>query len=330
VASIQELKQQIDLHDLASRLGLKRPHERGNYQSPNGTDKNPSLQIYPDGKAFKDYKADVGGSCVDFIIHVEQLDPNDVAGAMRRLHEIYNIPFDKPNEPQPKRERTKTEFIADQCMRETTRAVEYLIGRGVPDETLKWAVARGALGYNEWTSSKIESGQPMHGGPAAAFICRDFHTGSIRAVDFRYLDPEINGGIKTKSTGDKEGVPWFIERPHLERARTVYIVESAINALCVEACKLPLTAAMAIRGTGTWRSIDWRILQGKQVVLALDFDLGQRPHGESTTCWPASTSRRYSSTSAAGTRMATTISPTLPKRRASRPCANACASSSLG
>jgi hypothetical protein len=272
VASIQELKQQIDLHDLASRLGLKRPHERGNYQSPNGTDKNPSLQIYPDGKAFKDYKADVGGSCVDFIIHVEQLDPNDVAGAMRRLHEIYNIPFDKPNEPQPKRERTKTEFIADQCMRETTRAVEYLIGRGVPDETLKWAVARGALGYNEWTSSKIESGQPMHGGPAAAFICRDFHTGSIRAVDFRYLDPEINGGIKTKSTGDKEGVPWFIERPHLERARTVYIVESAINALCVEACKLPLTAAMAIRGTGTWRSIDWRILQGKQVVLALDAD----------------------------------------------------------
>ena len=52
MASINELKQQIDLHDLAERLGLERPGGTGNYRSPGGGDKNPSLSIFAGGKAF--------------------------------------------------------------------------------------------------------------------------------------------------------------------------------------------------------------------------------------------------------------------------------------
>lgn len=270
MASINELKARIDLHDLAAKLGLQRPGGNGNYRSPNGDDKNPSLSIFNGGKAFKDFKADVGGDVVSFIMHVEGIA--DVPSAMRRLHELYGIPFDKPDDPQPRRERSKAEFIAEQCVKDPQRAIEYLVGRGVPAETVRHAIARGAVGFNDWVNPTKQPGEFGYGGDAVAFVCRDLHTSFVRAVDFRFLDPAPNGGVKTKSVGDKDGVPFFVDRAALAKARTVVIVESAINALCVEACGLPLTAALAIRGTSAWHGTDWRALAGKQVLLALDAD----------------------------------------------------------
>jgi hypothetical protein len=52
----------------------------------------------------------------------------------------------------------------------------------------------------------------------------------------------------------------------------VYVVESATNALSIDTCALPGTAAVATRGTGSVASMDWRIFIGKQVVLAMDND----------------------------------------------------------
>jgi hypothetical protein len=270
VASISDLKQRIDLHDLARRLGLVRPGgDHGNYRWPPDGDRNPSLSIFDNGKAFKDFKADVGGDAISFIRHIEGID--DVGEAMRRLHEIYGIPTDKRDAPPP-RERTKAEWIAEQCQRETAPTVEYLVGRGVPEETCQRAIKAGALGYNEWTNPQREPGEVGYGGPAAAFLCRDLQTLEVRAIDFRFFDPAKNGNVKTKSTGDKLGVPWYVERRRLEQAHTVYFVESAINALCVEACRFPFTAALALRGTSSWSGTDWNALAGKQVILALDAD----------------------------------------------------------
>lgn len=270
MASIRELKDRIDLHDLAEKLGLERPKGQGNYRSPHHKDSNPSLSIYASGRKWKDHSADIGGDCVALVQHVESLD--DVPSAMRRLHEIYGIPFDKPDEPIPQRERTRAEFIAEQCLREPRGAWAYLVGRGITEATLDAAVKARALGYNAWTSPKAAAGEIGHGGPAAAFICRDWHENIVRAVDLRYLDPELNGGLKTSTQGEKLGHPWFLNKQTLAAARTVYVVESAINALCIESAGLAGTAALAIRGTGNARNIDWRMLAGKRVVLALDAD----------------------------------------------------------
>ncbi|WP_308419124.1 toprim domain-containing protein [Silvimonas terrae] len=57
----------------------------------------------------------------------------------------------------------------------------------------------------------------------------------------------------------------------LKRAHTVYLVESPINALSIEAAGLPAgTCAYALRGAGNVSSIDWSFLKGKRVVIALD------------------------------------------------------------
>lgn len=268
MATIRELKDRIDLHDLAGKLGLVRPGGGGgNYRSPHHDDRTPSLSIFNVGRAWKDHSSDEGGDCVAL---VEWVEGCDTGTAVRRLHELYAI---QPDTPQgPRKERSKVEYIAAECRKEPRGAYDYLKSRGIAGEALERAVMAGALGCNTWTSPTRQRGEIGYGGPAAAFIVRDWHSAEVVAVDFRYLDAEANGGLKTQSQGTKDGVPWFISRQHIERARTVYIVESAINALCVESCNGPGWAALALRGTGNAATTDWRMLRGKRVVLALDAD----------------------------------------------------------
>lgn len=269
MASINELKQRIDLHDLAEKLGLERPGGTGNYRSPGGKDKNPSLSIFDNGRAWNDFKADKGGDCIALVMHVEGI--TDVPEAMRRLHDLYGIPFDKPN-GAARPQRSKIEYIADACRPEAARAVDYLVSRGVAKATAEWAVQRGAVGFNTWNSDKAKPGEIGHGGPAVAFICRDWAANQVKAIDFRYLDPELNGGLKTKSQGEKDGLPWMVDRAHVQRARKVYLFESSINALACESCGIKGAAAISIRGTGNAEKIDWRFLLGKQVYICMDAD----------------------------------------------------------
>ena len=61
MATIAELKQCIDLVELADRLGLQRPNERSNYHSPHHKDKTPSLAIPSSSKTsdhWRDYSGD--------------------------------------------------------------------------------------------------------------------------------------------------------------------------------------------------------------------------------------------------------------------------------
>lgn len=268
MATIRELKERIDLHDLAGKLGLVRPGGgAGNYRSPHHDDRTPSLSIFSGGRAWKDHSNDEAGDCVALVEYVEGCDTST---AVRRLHEIYAI---QPDAPQgPRKERSKVEYIAAECRKEARGAYDYLKGRGIAGEALERAAIAGALGCNTWTSPTRQRGEIGYGGPAAAFIVRDWHSAEVVAVDFRYLDADANGGVKTQSQGLKDGVPWFVSRQHIERARTVYVVESAINALCVESCNVPGWAALALRGTGNAATTDWRMLRGKRVVLALDAD----------------------------------------------------------
>lgn len=289
MASINELKERIDLHDLAAKLGFERPHDRGNYKSPKHDDKSPSLSIYQGGKRWKDHSTDAGGSCVDLVCYMLDCD---VPAAVKKLHELYNFQPDRPKQGhEPRREKTRVEYIADKCIVQAERAVEYLVSeRNIPEPIVRRAIEARSLGFNDWVSDKIPVGEPMHGGPGVAFIVRSLNPGHVAAVDVRYLDPKLNGGVKTQTQGEKLGVPWTSDLKKLDRAKNVYIVESPINALSVEACEFPRSAVFALRGAlSVVESYDFRFLIGKNVIICMDNDdpdtkLGNRCPG-SAAAW---------------------------------------------
>lgn len=269
MATIEELKQRIDLHDLADKLGLRRGKgEKGNYHSPHHDDKSPSLSIFKDGKSWKDFSSDTGGSCIDLVMFVKGV--HEVAEAVKCLHEIYGIPLDrqKPEENKPK---STVEYIAERCMEQRGKAIDYLVGRGISDEVARKAVEKGSVGFNDYCSPKVAEGDPGHGGAAVAFIVKTLNPGAVVAVDMRYLDPVKNGGVKTQTQGEKFGYGWTSDIKRLLGAHTVYIVESPINALSIETAGIPGGAAFAVRGLNV-PAIDWHFLQGKQVMICMDND----------------------------------------------------------
>ncbi|WP_269503769.1 toprim domain-containing protein [Burkholderia sp. IMCC1007] len=277
MASIEELKQRIDLHDLADRLGIKRGRggDKALYHSPQHEDKNPSLSILMNhpkyGNHWKDHSSDAGGSCIDLVLHARG---GSVADAVRYLHDAYGIPMDRPDQGE-RREKSKAEFIADRCFADRERVRDYLGGRGISAAAIDAAIAARTLGFNTWTSSTIAVGDVGHAGPGAAFIVRALDDNRVVAVDMRYVDPALNGGVKTQTQGDKAGHGWTADPRKLAKSKRVVIVESAINALSVDACEIPGTAAFALRGLANVDQLDFSFLRGKevkQVVICLDND----------------------------------------------------------
>lgn len=286
-----EFNARIDCEDLAHRLGLERPGgERGNWRCPSGKDKSPSLSVYSDSNhrsRFKCFKCDVGGGPVDLAMHVLGQDFLQALDELRGMYPHVGVaPPPSAAAPAERRERSRAEWIADSCLAAARegdgreKLMQYLTGRSISEAAVRHALERHTLGFNTWHSPTIPAGEVNHGGEAAAFIVRAQESGQVVAVDMRYLDPELNGGVKTQSQGEKEGRPWCSDWRRFQSARRVYVVESAINALSIETCAIPGVAAVAMRGTATVRSMDWHLFIGKQVVLAFDNDkpLDQGPN----------------------------------------------------
>ncbi len=289
MATIEELKDRIDLHELAEKLDLQRPKKNSNYRSPHHADKAPSLSIYRQGTRWKDHSTGEGGTCVDLVMYIEGID---AGAAIKRLHELFGIPLSRPDQsPQERQEKSRAEFIADRCLAEAGQVTEYLVGRGIDEGVIQQAITRKSVGFNTWISDKVASGQHGHGGPAAAFIVRTMNPGHVVAVDLRYLDPDLNGGTKTQCQGEKQGYPWFMDLHKLKTAHTVYLVESPINALSIESCGMKGVSAVAIRGVGNADNLDVRFLQGKKVLLCMDndepFPVGHPMAGRCPGAWAA-------------------------------------------
>lgn len=273
MASIDDLKRRIDLHDLADRLGLKRaPGDKGMYHAPNRPDTDPSLSIFTDhplyGSGWKDHGADIGGSCIDLVMYALGLS---VADAIEWLHSTYAIPRD-PAPHTETREKSQIEWIADKALASPAGCREYLVGRGISEAAISTAVRAKTLGYSTYTSPKLASGERGHGGPAVAFVVRTTNPGHVVAIDHRYIDPALNGGMKTKTLGEKTGHFWTADLVKFRSARRVFLVESSINALSIDTCELPGTAACAILGTSNAETLDLQPFKGKFVVLCMDVD----------------------------------------------------------
>ena len=273
---IDRLKEQIDLHDLADKLGLERPGgASGNYRSPGHKDASPSLSIFPAKFAtgFKDHSdPDKRGDCVALVQYVEG---GDAVAAVKRLCELYAIPYDidraKPDEPR--RDKATFEYIADKCLAAPLAAKQYLVEqRGILDWVVDKAIAARAVGWNDYRSTKVPEGQFGHGGPAVAFLVKTLNPGHLVAVDLRYADATLNGGVKTQCQGEKDGYGWTSDVRRLKAAKRVFVVESPINALSLECVIRSDEAAYAIRGVGNVENIDWSYFRGKQLVGCFDND----------------------------------------------------------
>ena len=279
MANIDEVKRRVNpqLHDLAARLGIKQAKGGPDalYHSPHHPDKNPSLSIYIDhpdhGCGWKDHSSGEGGSCIDLVIYRQGCSASE---AMKFLHEEYQIPYDKPdqaNKPEAEK-KGMLDYIADRCIGAREKARDYLVGRKIGTAAIEAAIRAKTLGFNDWTSSTKPAGTVGHGGAAVAFIVRAPGTAQVAAVDLRFLDPAINGDVKTQTQGEKDGFYWTADPRKLQQARRVVIVESSINALSVDTCSIPGTAAIAIRGINNAETLDLTFLRGKQVVVCMDND----------------------------------------------------------
>lgn len=280
MASICELKRLIDMHDLCHRLGI-RPDGKprgGNclYYSPVRDEKNASLSVFrrkDGGMGWKDHAADTGGSIVDLVTYAGQA--GNTAEAVRWLHQSFSIPMDTEERQQTAR-RSREEWLADQVLRNPNGAAAYLIGeRQLPEAVVQQAISARTLGYSSHCSTSRQPGEKFYGGPAAAFICRDFTSQAVSTVEYRYIDQALNGGLKSHCHGSKGPAFWCLSHSHIRSASTVVLVESPINALSVHACCIPGWAALATMGAGNLNDKDWQLLEGKRVVCAFDNDL---PH----------------------------------------------------
>jgi len=267
--SIDIIKNTVDLVELAERLKIKRQGSRGNYFSPHHKDTNASLSIYAGGRKWRDHSSDQGGDCIELVRYTLGLD---VGEAIAWLREQYGIPAPRRDAPVEQREKSKSEYIADQCLRTADPARAYLTDiRKLPAAAVDAAIKARTVGFNDYRSNRVEAGSIGYGGPAVAFIVRDI-AGVVQAVDMRFIDPQLNGGLKTQSHGEKAGFVWCMDWRRFKTAERVYVVESAINALCVDAAGLYSSAAIALRGVANVRSFDWRALIGKQVIVCMDAD----------------------------------------------------------
>ncbi len=272
------LNTRIDCEDLAYRLGLERPGDRGNFKNPAHGNHSPTLSVYraDDNRSrWKCFRDNVGGGPVDLYMHIKGAD---FPTACSELGRMYSIPAEKPGAvPGPRRQQTTAEWIAERCLANARteaqrgKLLAYLLGRGLSERAVLHAIDRHTLGFNDYVSASVPAGEVNHGGDAVAFVVRDHQNGQVMAVDMRYLEPALNGGVKTQSQGEKQGYPWCSDWRRFAAARRVYLVESAINALSVDTCGIPGVAAVATRGTAV-QGLDWRMFVGKQVVLAFDND----------------------------------------------------------
>jgi hypothetical protein len=287
-----EINARVNLEDLALRLGLERPGDRGNFKNPHTESRHsPTLSVFAgrngDGRWY-DHRTGEGGRAIDLYILARGCD---FATALRELGEMYGIRTERERRgAEPPRERTRAEWIADKCLDAVRGAgspgrqavMDYLVGqRKLAEHVVAHALDKGALGFNDYRSAKVPAGEAGHGGPGVAFIVRrpalggsgaaDSGFGQVLAVETRYLDPALNGKQKTATQGDKHGAPWCSDWRRFAAAKKVVVVESAINAMTVESAD-PGVAAVSTQGAGNVRNMDWRIFRDKTVILGFDND----------------------------------------------------------
>lgn len=240
---------------------------------------NDCFSLYRDNKRDEDrFKCHSCGKGGDVLEAAEVLGAATKFEALKEVAGFAGVALPEREQangaPVPRAQLSQVEFIAERCLADRRPAVDWLVSkRAIAEDVAQAAALKGAIGWNTYTSSRVQPGERMHGGPALATIVRTLNPGRVVAVDMRYEDPALNGGVKTTTQGEKEGYGWTSDIRRLLAAETVYFCESAVNALSIETAGIPSRhAAYAIRGVENAGNIDLTWCRGKQVVIVPDND----------------------------------------------------------
>jgi hypothetical protein len=236
---VERIKADIDLHELAARLGIQRG-KTGNYHAPWRDDKKPSVSIYPkNGRAahWKDHGSGKGGSAIDLVMETLGIGFTE---ALDEISKMYGFERDRPKPNRQKepdsRERYLWRIAKDHKGLE--KASDYLSEeRKIPKTDIDQLKGT-AYGYSDYTPKENAE---QHG-PAVVFPVQNID-GEIIALNLRYLAPDHEPKSRIIGSSHKG---FFTPSWHKTRgARSVWLVESAIDALTLQAAGCPAIAYLS-------------------------------------------------------------------------------------
>lgn len=254
----EQLRETVDLHDLAHRLNIQR-HPGGNYHAPWRPDRKASLSVFNENRKWRDHGSNSGGSCIDLVMQIQGLNASE---AMRYLHELYGFPMEStPKTAAPPKAESKAEYIWRTAKKNAgiVQAAKYLTDvRKLPAEQVaKWQDK--VFGFSNWTP---KDGNPDAHGPATIFPVVN-QDGVVSAVNMRYLadghDP------KMRTIGEPSGC-FFLPDLSIKRSSVIWLVESPIDALTLVAAGCP---AMAFLSASMAKAFPLSWLNDKQRLMIL-------------------------------------------------------------
>lgn len=271
--TLDQLRERITLPNAAERMGLTKVSDNGEQQLwKRAHAERPEITIGVKHDVWRDRDNQNGGNIIDLAMWVFDVD---YPAANKKVHQLYFLPFlTLPEETEEATDdMAKLSYIAGKSLDDQERCRVYLKNeRGIPDHIITEGIKQKTLGWTNYTNPNVAQGEPHWGGEAVSFITYQPNTKMLAAVDYRYYVPELNGGMKTKSLGQKNGVFWMLDPRALRQAKTVYVVEGPLDALSIEAAfsSDPTTCAVALRGTQV--QVNWQLFLGKTVICCYDKD----------------------------------------------------------
>jgi hypothetical protein len=272
--ALATLKQQVKIEMLAGALGCKICDRQGAGADEllvmTVPDSREQIRVWPaEGKWYLDNVSQ--GHCIDLVMYLEQLNYKQADKRVHELSYIHYLPMEDEDAEEKQITADKISWLANQVLKQPDRCIPYLTQeRGIPEEVIKYGVAKKTLGWSDYTNPKIAVGEKFHGGECVSFL--SYKDGIRVAVDYRYLDPKKNGDMKTMIQGQKLGNYWCLDPRRVRDAHTIYAVEGPLDALSIEAAfwRKPGTAAIAL--LGTQNRLDWAQFIGKRIICCFDND----------------------------------------------------------
>ena len=271
--TLDQLRERIALPDLAERLGMVRCSQNGDVQLWRRKDaERPEISINLMHAFWRDARGQGGGHVLDLVMWAMDQDYPTANRTLHNMYYLHYLPL-REDEEEDTSDTDKLLYIANKNAEQAGNAYKYLNSeRGIPDHVIKAGIENRSLGWTNYINPKVAAGEPHHGGEAVSFNTFHPHTKMLAAVDFRYYDAELNGDMKTKSLGQKNGVFWMLDPRALREAQTVYVVEGPLDALSIEAAFWgnPTVCAIALRGTQV--QVNWQLFRGKTIMSCYDKD----------------------------------------------------------
>jgi len=232
------------------------------YRCPFHEDKRASLSVFQGrgGWRWKCHACDVGGTILDFVMRAEGVELAEAAATVARAAGIEWRPKSNGGPPRPRTEaEEKLDWLAKKVTHhhQVNEAASYLVDeRRIDRKVVDKLLQEKRIGFSDYK-----------GVQGCAFTILSWPAAELVAVDVRRWnspDPKDT----QRHHGHNEGHFWWHDRARLNKARTVWIAESTIDALSLETAG---KTAIAVR---TWANHDrdWSWLEGRQVFLCLDGD----------------------------------------------------------